>query len=279
MTVNSAHQALQTILEEVKHIDREITSTFIFKGNGVTVAADGNTKVDQTKTFIDQFERLNAQAEAIGYIESLTIQGSDCQLSTSAINRLYLTSVCSQAANKKTVKALTCVLIPTVIRLIDEFAPGTEESQVCQQSSVVQTENGTIQENELPVDETAPIDETAPREPDPGPQPPLGPQPLFKQSSATQFMVERIVGLFVAGDTVRVDGEVIAKWNELNQGKAVTEVNVETLEGKTLTCKCRPIKDSKLSQGIVQMPERILQLLETGKGKLVMVKPIVEAEA
>ena len=55
-------------------------------------------------------------------------------------------------------------------------------------------------------------------------------------------MVEKIAGFLVPADTVRIDGEVIAKWNDLYEGKEITMVNIETLEGKTTICKFKPIK-------------------------------------
>ncbi|MCL4430075.1 MAG: hypothetical protein M1167_04915 [Chloroflexi bacterium] len=90
-------------------------------------------------------------------------------------------------------------------------------------------------------------------------------------------MVEKIGGLLVPSDTVRIDGEVIAKWSEHYSGKQITTVNIEALDGKKTTCKLKPIKDAKNNaKGVIQIPEKILQTLQTEKGKLVMVKPIIE---
>jgi hypothetical protein len=85
-------------------------------------------------------------------------------------------------------------------------------------------------------------------------------------------MVEKIGGLLVASDTVRVDSRVLSDWQE-TYGKSFSMVQVETLEGKTLTCKFKPQKDGK---GTIGVPERILQALGCEKGKLVMVKPVIE---
>jgi hypothetical protein len=59
--------------------------------------------------------------------------------------------------------------------------------------------------------------------------------------------------------------------------KKIEEVDVETLNGKTTRCKFKPIKDSKHEgKGVIQMPEKIQLTLQTTKGGLVMVKPVVE---
>ena len=90
-------------------------------------------------------------------------------------------------------------------------------------------------------------------------------------------MVEKIGGLLVPADTVRIDADVIAKWSDLYDGKQITMVNIEALDGKTTNCKFKPIKEAKTNaKGIIQIPEKILQTLQTEKGKLVMVKPVIE---
>ena len=90
-------------------------------------------------------------------------------------------------------------------------------------------------------------------------------------------MVEKIGGMLVPADTVRIDADVIAKWIDLYDGKQITMVNIEALDGKKTICKFKAIKEAKTSaKGIIQIPEKILQTLQTEKGKLVMVKPVIE---
>ena len=89
-------------------------------------------------------------------------------------------------------------------------------------------------------------------------------------------MVEKIGGLLVASDVVRVDVDVVAKWSELYGDREISLVNVETLEGKSAVCKFKPMKEAEgNAKGIIQIPEKILQTLGTGAGKLVMVKPFI----
>ena len=102
-------------------------------------------------------------------------------------------------------------------------------------------------------------------------------QPLPKPP-VNQFMVEKIGGLLVASDVVRVNADVVAKWSELYGDREISLVNVETLEGKAAVCKFKPMKEAEGNvKGIIQIPERILQTLGTGAGKLVMVKPYIPA--
>ncbi len=82
---------------------------------------------------------------------------------------------------------------------------------------------------------------------------------------------------FFQADTVRIDSEVISQWSDLYSGKQFTMVNIEALDGKKTTCKFKTIKEAKNNaKGIIQIPEKILQTLQTEKGKLVMVKPVIE---
>jgi hypothetical protein len=98
---------------------------------------------------------------------------------------------------------------------------------------------------------------------------------------ASQFIVENLkrIGDFLGNsDFVRLDRGVIARWKELFADKEINYVIVqETATGKRLSCKFQPIKDSNLEgKGIIQLPEKIQQALQTNKGALVVVKPVVD---
>jgi hypothetical protein len=90
-------------------------------------------------------------------------------------------------------------------------------------------------------------------------------------------MVEKISGLLVPADTVRIDGEVLEKWSAIYEDKKFNSVIIEALDGKKTTCKFRTIKEAKNNaKGIIQIPEKILQILQTEKGKLVIVRPLID---
>jgi hypothetical protein len=95
-----------------------------------------------------------------------------------------------------------------------------------------------------------------------------------------QFMVETLGGFGLRGNAecVRVDRAMIAKWTELFGDKEIKQVVVEeTSTGRRLTCDFKPIKDSSLEgKGIIQLPEKMQKELQTKKGALVIVKPVVE---
>jgi hypothetical protein len=187
------------------------------------------------------------------------------------MNSLYLATVSSRAANPEIVKSLTHVLVPTVVRLVDQVASLLPENQPSQ----------AVQIEEKPIEETVQPIQLVEEKPQVEPEHITEPQPQFEplppKTPINQFMVEKLSGMLVPVDTVRIDGEIIAKWTELYDGKEIKTVNIEALDGKKTTCKVKAIKESKSNaKGVIQIPERILQTLQTEKGKLVMVKPIVE---
>ncbi len=75
---------------------------------------------------------------------------------------------------------------------------------------------------------------------------------------------------------MRIGREVIAEWSKLSKGKQITMVNLEGSDGKRTSCKFKAIKEACNGKGIIQIPEKILRTLQTEKGKLVMVKPVIE---
>ncbi|MCL4430076.1 MAG: hypothetical protein M1167_04920 [Chloroflexi bacterium] len=136
--------ALQTVLDEFKTLSPEITSALVFKGNGQTIASVGAANEDQTKKLVLNFGGIAEQAQAIGGVENLTIQAADSQLNITAMNSLYLATVSSRGANQEIVKSLTQVVVPTVVRLIDQIGSVPPENQLLQ---AVTAEESSIQES------------------------------------------------------------------------------------------------------------------------------------
>jgi len=265
---------LQTIIGEFKNINPEITNAFIFKKDSEILALNENTTDEQTKNLIRAFNHMSKQARIIGGIENLTIQGANSQLNITAINSLYIATVSSRAADQKIVASLTHVIVPTVVKLIDQIVPALSEGQLPQ---TVNTYNKLNAPNASPIKESKIsdqiIEETTKTEP------PLSfsSEPLLSKPPTNQFMVEKIGGFLVPNDVVGIDSDVISSWSDICGDKEIKMVNIETLEGKKTSCKFKPIKEAKINaKGIIQIPEKILQTLQTSKGKLVMVKPVIE---
>ena len=270
--------ALQTIIGEFKNISPELTSAFIFKKEGEILASTEAFTEDQARKLGEAFNNIADQAKVIGGLETLTIRGVGSQLNIASINNRYLATVSSRAVDQKMVKSLACVVVPTVMKLLDEISPVLPDNQFL---DIQKPEDKCVEETLQPSEEPTPI-EPAPDVPEPIPLesasdvPAAVSEPIFPKPPVNQFMVEKAEGLLVASDTVRVDRDVVAKWTDLYGGREITQVNIETLEGKAVICKFRPMKEADGNpKGIIKIPDKILQILRTGEGKLVIVKPVI----
>ncbi len=271
--------ALKSTLDEIQGACPDVSNTFIFK-DGKLLAKGETTDEKTVNRAINAFDSITERADAIGGVETVTIQGANGRVNIACMNDFYLTTVLSKKADEKYVNTLTRVLIPTVVKLVEKIHPtstGDEtltvepepaEEEVAEENA----ESAEDDENEPAEEETATTEPTEEEE-----TPEVDDETLLPEPPVTQFIVENLGGLLVPSDTVRIDKAVITEWNDLYGDKKIEEVDVETLDGKTTRCKFKPIKDSKhKGKGIIRMPEKIQLALETAKGELVMVKPVVE---
>jgi hypothetical protein len=261
--VTQLNNPIQTIIGEVKNISPEIVNCFVFDEVGEILAIDENTVGEKSKNLILTFRGLADQASVIGGIQALTIHGTENQLNIAQVNNQFLTTIFTRSADEKIVKSLTQVIVPTVLSL------------VCQNGS--QPESNVLTEPVVPSLE--PLEESLPTVTSEDNNlmsevADFSPEPSVPTPFASQFMVEKIGGLLVASNTVRIDDDVIAKWIAMYDDRQIEEVQIENLEGKSVICKFKPIKEAN-AKGIIQIPEKILQALQTGKGKLVIVKPVI----
>lgn len=259
--------ALQPVIDEFKGVAPEIVNTFIFDETGEIIASTETGTDEQIKKSIDAFNNISDRAGTVGSIETLIIQGANSQLNITAIKNLHVATVSSLSADKKIVKILTGILIPTVVKLVDQSGLELSNIELTQDKNpedepiekIFSPEEETIQSQSIP-DVSASFNSEPPL-----PNPPVN-----------QFIIEKIGGFLTASDTVRIDSEVIAKWHDLYEAKEITWVHIETLEGSAVLCKFKPIKEaSPNAKGIIRIPEKILQALQTSEGKLVKVKPEV----
>ena len=289
--------ALKSTLQEIQNVCPDITSNFIFKDEKI-LAKDQNTEEETATQTMDAFNKITENADIIGGLEAVTIQGVEGKVNIAAMNDFHLTTVSSKEADEKYVNTLTRVLIPIVIKLVEEIQPASLETETItsddeaittvepepveeevteeiadepEAEEAEEAENVELEE----LDEEAAMrklyEDTEPAELE------VDDAPLLPEPPVTQLMVENLKGFRVPSDTVRVDEDVIAQWNELYSDKKIDEVEVEALNGKTTRCKVKEIKKSKdAGKGIIKMPEKVQVTLEIAAGELVTVKPVVE---
>lgn len=340
----SQREVLQTVVDEYSNLSPQTTNVFFFRKDGETIAANQTTTEDQTKQAIANFSDFAAKTNLLGSLESLTINGVSEQLIISKIDDLHLATISSKKANPKVLSSLNHVLIPTIVRLInqqnfdeckevpptlqtlpeedpvkeavlsqeepktesdpeperpmelllpkqlmmerirgillDQQSAGTHQEiqeETTQEFQNLSEEDNLVEEQVSSQDES---DEASVSEPE------SSMELEFQKPPVNQLMIEKIKGIRVPGDTVRVDSEVIENWitwrepfikQQSRYGDKELLVNVQTLDGTAITCKFKPIKGSKSNaKGIIQMPEKILQALQASKGQLVTVSPEIE---
>jgi hypothetical protein len=115
--------ALKNTLDEIQNICPDIKNSFIFKEDGEIIAGDENTPEKTIVKVIDSFDAILEKADAIGGVDSITLESSEGRVNVSCMNDLYLVTVTSKNADKNYVNTVTHVLIPTVLKLLERITP------------------------------------------------------------------------------------------------------------------------------------------------------------
>jgi len=114
--------ALKDTLAEIQNLSPDITNAFMFK-DGKTLAGDKNTSEKTMAHAMQAFDGILEKAEALGGMESITIEASNGTVNVSLVNDIYFTTVTSKKADMNYVNTLTRVLVPTVLKLLDKINP------------------------------------------------------------------------------------------------------------------------------------------------------------
>jgi predicted regulator of Ras-like GTPase activity (Roadblock/LC7/MglB family) len=268
--------ALKNALNEIQNICPDIKNAFMFREDGEVIAGDVNTPEETIAHVVEAFDSITEKADAIGDIESITLDSTKGRVNITCLNDLYLATVTNEKADMVYVKTVTRVLIPTILNLLDKINPVPAKNDFPKPPTIDQEPElspvrKTKDKLEL-TEETDPEELDEPRQI----QPEIEPRSLMPEPPVNQFIVENIGGLLVPSDTVRIDNEIITQWLDLYPEKKIVDVDVETFGGQSVTCKVKPIKDSKYEgKGIIQMPDKIQVNLGIKKGELVRVKPVI----
>ncbi|MCW4024648.1 MAG: hypothetical protein NWF01_06390 [Candidatus Bathyarchaeota archaeon] len=241
--------ALRTTVVEIKKLEPCLQNIFLFQKDGQVIAKDDQTRDEQVRALADFFGALLNRAENVDALTDLSLAGSKSTLNVCCIGDLYAGTVFSRETDQKTVKALTKITLPTIIKLVDQIAPITQ----------------------LPVSQELPQENSTPQ--------PVQDSVSLPKVPVNQFIVEKIGGLLTPQDTVRVDSITVEGWFNLYSNQEIREVNLESISGKITRCKFKSNKNQKQLSGTILVPEKIMSALKVGRGELVMVAPVVELEA
>jgi hypothetical protein len=202
------------------------------------------------------------KADTIGGLNSLVVEGSKGNVHISCVNDMYLTMIASKNADVKYLETVTRVLIPTVIKLLDNLGP-TPLRHKTPSPSFLKPEVEKELREEVDEEKEEEIEGIKEEEPE------------FELPS-NQLIVESFGGLLVRNDTVQISEDIVSQWEELLDGKEIELVEVESFNGKTSQCKVKTVDDSKLeNKAVIRIPEKLCETLDIRKGELVRVKPVI----
>jgi predicted regulator of Ras-like GTPase activity (Roadblock/LC7/MglB family) len=260
--------ALKNTLSEILNVCPDINSAFMFGKNGELIVGDEKTPEKIVTRVADVFDGILDKSDVVGGFKCAVINGSKGKVNVSSMGEFYLVTVTPEKADMNYVNTLTNILIPTVLKLLEKIHPAPTKS--VSPPPDIKLETPKLEKLEEVAEE---IDQKTLEEKkkEAVEHPVLLPEP-----PVSQLIIENLGGLLVPSDTVRIDGAVLGQWSELYNDKEISEVEIETFDGKSTRCKVKPIKDAKYEgKGIIQMPEKIQLTLEVKKGELVRVKPVI----
>lgn len=273
--------ALKNALTEIKNICPDVQASFLFDREGTVIAGDTeSTEVPFEKT-VNAMESLLDKTETIGGLDSLVISAQKGKVHVSCVNDMYLAMVTAKNVDMTYLQTVSRVLIPTVIKLLDNMTatpapiklPQTRPSFAYSTKKIEQEEEVEEANDEETNEET--IEEARERVT-------LSPTRTLPQDShepSNQLIVDTLSGLLVRGDTVQIDAEILNEWSDHYDGAKIDQVEIESFNGTSIVCKVKPIKDSKIEgKDIIRISEKARQDLDVKKGEIVKVKPVMEEE-
>ena len=274
--------ALKNALTEIKNICPDVNTSFLFDKEGTIIAGDNDTIEVPLEKATGAMEGIFEKTETIGGLDMLVINGHNGKVHISCINDMYLAIVASKNADMTYLQTVSRVLIPTVIKLLDNITPTQIKSPSSKPSLVDLPKRFKQEETEETKEEGTEANEEINAEVDEEKAMPQRLETSPKQGltePSNQLIVDTLGGLLVRGDTVQIDTEILNQWSEYYGGAEINQVEIESFNGSSTVCKVKPIKDSKIEgKGIIRIPERACQDLSLKKGELVKVKPLVEEE-
>jgi predicted regulator of Ras-like GTPase activity (Roadblock/LC7/MglB family) len=276
--------ALRNALIEIKNICPDIQASFLFDNDGTVIVGDTESPEAPYEKTVNAMESLLNKTETIGGLDSLTINAQRGRVHISRVNDMYLAMVTAKNVDMTYLQTVSRVLIPTVIKLLDNIttAPAPIKLPSSRPSSVhmpIRIERGEKVE-ETSDEETN--EETVEKETEKPERLTLSPTRTSRydlREPSYQLVVDTLGGLLVRGDTVQIDAEILKEWSNHHDGAEINQVEIISFNGKSVVCKVKPIKGSKIEgKDAVKIPEKTRKDLDVKKGEMVRVKPIMEEE-
>jgi len=227
--------ALDSALTEIKKAYPDIKNSFIFTKNGTIITRDQETDEKTMNNVRETFENLKEKTKTIGNLKSFHITAKNGKLTLSNINDMHLLLATSKNADKNHIYSITHVIIPTILKTLETFAPTHLQSPPTKKL-IVDTLSGFFAGDSVQIDAEILRDWTKNNDP-----------------------------------RARVKATLT---KEQNTQESINNVKIETFGGNSTICKVKEINDDKLKgKNMIRIPEKLCKSLEINKGDLVKVKP------
>jgi len=227
--------ALDNALTEIKKAYPDIKNSFIFTKNGTVITGDQEADEKNINNILESFENLKEKAKAIGNLKSFHITAKNGKLTLSKIKDMYLLLATSKHADKNHIYSITHVIIPTILKTLETFAPTPLQSPPTKKL-IVDTLSGFFAGDSVQIDAEILMDWTKNNDP-----------------------------------RARVKAAIT---EEQNTQESINQVQIETFGGNAAVCKVKEINDQNLKgKNMIRIPEKLCKSLEINKGDLVKVKP------
>jgi len=267
--------ALKSTVEEIKKNCPDVSNAFIFKNNKTIIAKDENTEEETVTHAINTLEAVAKVSDTIGGLESAIFYSTNNRLNVFKVDDCYVALVGSEEPDGENSASLARILVPTVLRLTAKISELQTENSRTQPHAFSKNVALDVEEpgTHLEAEEIKILDEENQKQQSETEQVFENlPEPLV-----TQLMVENLGRFHATSNLVRIDRAVIQQWKDLYGEREINKVEVEALNGQKICCKFRLIGDAKLDgKALVQLPQRMQLTLNTSKGDLVLVKPVIE---
>ena len=129
-------EALKNTLTEIRNICPDINSSFIFKKDGTIVAGDTETADITIRKALNSFQNVAEKAGTIGGLHNFSVDGDKGKVHISRINDMYLVTATSKNADTNSLRSVTQVIVPTILKLLESIIPAPLKSAQPQQLTV-----------------------------------------------------------------------------------------------------------------------------------------------
>jgi predicted regulator of Ras-like GTPase activity (Roadblock/LC7/MglB family) len=123
MSKNAYADALKNALTEIKKICPDVSCSFIFTKDGMVVAGDSETAKETIEKTMHPFQNIVEKEDMIGGLKALIIDGEKGKVNISCVNDMYLALAVSKNADATFLQAITHVIVPTVLKLLESITP------------------------------------------------------------------------------------------------------------------------------------------------------------